>query len=583
VNPTKEEPLASENRRPARPGPAEPDRRGMAAGMCVLLGLAVLLVFGRTLQCDFINYDDDQYFYGNPHVQQGLTGGGVVWAFQTMYAANWHPMTWLSLMLDREIFGSGPLGPHLTNVLLHAANTVLLFLLLKNLTGALWRSALAAALFGLHPLHVESVAWVSERKDVLSGLFFMLTLLAWGQYVKTSTVHGPRSKKFYGLSLLCFALGLMSKPMLVTMPLVLLLLDFWPLKRPVVMQLVAEKLPFLALSGIVSVVTLIAQKGAVQPLTHISFGIRSVNAVVTCVRYLYKMFWPANLAIPYPHYGYWPFWLFGAAAALMLTAVTFAVQYRNRYPFLITGWFWYLGMLIPVIGLVQVGMQSMADRYTYLPLIGVFIVLVWGADAVFQRGHLPAAIRAVLAGLVLAACAGRSGQQLAFWKNSETLFHHAAAVTRSNNTAYYNLGEYYVGQGRLDEAIENYRTAVQISPHYDDALNNLGVALAMKGDLDEAVGRIREAIHCRPDKADAYYNLGNVFVMQHKMDDAADAYTEALRLKPDYPEAHNNLANVLLARGQREAAVQHYREALRLDPGHEGAKRQLRALDAQSP
>ena len=578
-------------------------------GVCVLLVVAVLLVFGRTLRYDFVNYDDDQYFYANPQVQHGLTGSSVAWAFQSTYAANWHPLTWLSLMLDVEMFGPGPAGPHLTNLLLHAANTVLLFLLLRRMTGAYWRSAFVAALFGLHPLHVESVVWVSERKDVLSGLFFMLTLLMYARYVQGVTSGTWRVTRteaatavpdtsrvtrhtslFYVLALLFFALGLMSKPMLVTLPFVLLLLDYWPLERFAICDLrfairslAWEKIPFFVLSATSCVVTFVAQKGAVQPLAHISLGIRAVNATVSYARYLYKMFWPVNLAIPYPHHGYWPFWLFGLSAALILAAVMFAIQFRRKFPFLITGWFWYLGMLVPTIGLVQVGMQSMADRYTYLPLIGVFILLAWGAGELFERWRLPTLAIRGLALLILTASTVRTMDQLRYWQNSGTLFCHTIAVTKNNHIAYNNLGEYYFCQGQLDEAIDDYCKAIQIRPSYDDALNNLGAALAVKGELDEAIARIREAIRYSPDRADAYYNLGNVFIMQHKLDEAAIAYTEALRLKPDYPEAHNNLANVLLTQGHRDAAVQHYREALRLNPGHEGAKRQLRALGAQTP
>jgi protein O-mannosyl-transferase len=592
------------------------DSHGAVVGMGLLLVIAVWLVFGQTLRHQFINYDDDQYFSANPQVQAGLTWRGVGWAFGTTSAANWHPLTWLSLMLDAELFGPDPMGPHLTNVLLHAASTVLLFLLLRQLmglrsntsmgatapqAGAYWRSALVAALFGLHPLHVESVAWVAERKDVLSGLFFMLTLWAYANYVSKGniqhstfniqhptpgiaslasrfTFHVSRS---YVLCLFFFALGLMSKPMLVTAPFVLLLLDYWPiqrLNRSTIRHLLLEKLPFFALSAASAAVTLVAQKEAVQPLTHISLGMRAVNATVSYVRYLYKMFWPVNLAVPYPHHGYWPWGVFCLSAVLILAAVIIAFQFRRQFPFLVTGWLWYSGMLVPVIGLVQVGMQSIADRYTYLPLIGIFILLIWGAGETLARWRLPLPAVAGLAILMVAACAVRTWYQLQYWKSSETLFLHAAVVTKGNYTAHYNLGEYYYQNNRLDEAIDHYRQAIQIKPGYDDALNNLGTTLAVKGELDEAVARIREAIRYRPDKADACYNLGNVYVMQHKLNEAADAYAAALRLKPDYPEAHNNLANVLLTQGHRDAAIQHYQEALRLNPGHEGARRQLRSL-----
>ena len=555
------------------------------AGISVLLVVAVFLVFGQTLWHDFVNYDDQDYFYSNPHVKAGLTWSGVMWAFRTGYAANWHPLTWLSLMLDAQLFGPGAAGPHLTNVLLHAANTVLLFLLLKRLTGAHWRSAFVAALFALHPLHVESVAWVSERKDVLSGLFFMLALLMYARYVER--IPTPKAKAFYGLALLFFALGLMSKPMLVTLPFVLLLLDYWPLERFAIYdlrftirRLAWEKVPFFVLSATSCVVTFVAQKDAVQPFDRIPMGIRAVNAMVSCVRYLLKMFWPVDLAIPYPYPAHWSFELFWLSAAIFLAAIVFVIWLGRRFPFLITGWFWYLGMLVPVIGLVQVGAQSMADRYTYLPLIGVFILLVWGAGEVLESWRLPKQVMWSMAMLILAACTARTLDQLRLWQNTETLFHHTITVTKGNAVAYYNLGEYYSGKGKLDEAVDNYLKAILIRPGYDDALNNLGVALALKGELDEAVARIRESIRYQPDKADAYYNLGNVFVMQHKPDEAISAYTGALRLKPDYPEAHNNLANLLAGQGHLEEAVKHYRETLRLNPNHEGAKKQLRALGA---
>lgn len=552
--------------------------------MCILLAVVVSLAFCQTLRHEFVHYDDGQYFFTNPHVETGLAWNNVVWAFQATYADNWHPLTWLSLMLDVELFGSGPVGPHLMNVLLHATNTVLLFLLLRRLTGAHWRSALVAALFGLHPLHVESVAWASERKDVLSGLFFMLTLLMYARYVEQSKIQNPKRKLFYGLALLLFMLGLMSKPMLVTLPFVLLLLDYWPLNRFVpiqtstVLRLALEKLPFFALSVASAAVTFVAQKNAVQPFDRIPIEIRTVNAMVSYVGYLRKMFWPVNLAIPYPYSSHWSFWLFWLSVAMFAGAIVFVFWYGRRFSFLITGWFWYLGMLVPVIGLVQVGAQSMADRYTYLPLIGVFIVLVWGAGELIKSWRLPKQIIWSMAMLILAALMARTLDQLRFWQNTETLFRHTTAVTKGNAIAYYSLGEYYSGKGRLDEAMDDYRKAIQIRPNYDDALNNLGVTLALKGNLDEAVVRIQESIHCQPKKADAYYNLGNVFVMQHKPEEAISAYTEALRLKPDYPEAHNNLANLLAAQGHLEEAVKHYQETLHLDPNHEGAKNHLRAL-----
>ena len=560
------------------------------SGICILLAVVVALVFCQTLRHEFVYCDDGQYIFTNPHVETGLTWNNVTWAFQATYADNWHPLTWLSLMLDVELFGTNPAGSHLMNVLLHTANTVMLFLLLQRLTGAHWRSAFVAALFGLHPLHVESVAWAAERKDVLSGMFFMLTLLMYARYVEPSKIQNPKPKKIYGLALLFFALGLMSKPMLVTLPFVLLLLDYWPLKRftfsnfnlhrSTNLHLVLEKLPFLALSAVSSAVTFVAQKNALQPFDRIPIDIRAVNAMVSCVSYLRKMFWPVNLAIPYPYPSHWSFELFWLSAAVFLAAIVFVLWFGRRFPFLITGWFWYLGMLIPVIGLVQVGAQSMADRYTYLPLIGVFIVLAWGTGEILERWPLPKPLIWVVTMLILAACAVRTMGQLRYWQNSETLFSHTIAVTKSNAIAHYNLGEYYASQGQIDKAMSAYLKAIQIRPGYDDALNNLGVALAESGKFDEAIARIQESIRSSPNKADAHYNLGNIFAMQHKLDEAVSAYTDALRLKPDYPEAHNNLANVLFVQGHILEAIQQYQETLRLNPNHEGAKKQLRVLGA---
>jgi len=572
-------------------------------GLCLALAVVVLLVFYPTLRHDFVNYDDNEYFFSNPQVQAGLTWPGATWAFRTTHSNNWHPLTWLTLMLDAELFGTGPRGPHLTNLLLHAANSVLLFLLLRRMTAAHWRSAAVAALFALHPLHVESVAWVSERKDVLSAVFFMLTLLMYARFVERSTVEGsvsnsdtsravvqsPKSKVFYGLALLFFALGLMSKPMLVTLPFVLLLLDFWPLRRSDVLplrRLIVEKLPFLAMSLAASVATVVAQHDAVQSLDRLSLGIRAVNAVVAYVRYLGKAFWPVDLAVPYPHPGYGSPWLFGLSAGLMLISVVAVWRFGRKFPFLVTGWFWYVGMLVPTIGLVQVGMQSMADRYTYLPLIGVFIILAWGTNEMLNPLRLSRSGRTVVAtcvAVILMACVARTVDQLGYWRNGGTLFRHTLAVTKRNDLAHYNLGQYYSSTGENAAAIEQYLNALEIRPNYDDALNNLGVALAMKGELDAAVARIQEAIRRNPNKADARFNLGNVFVLQRRFEEAAGAYEEALRLQPDYPEAHNNLANVLAMLGRRVPAGQHYREALRLNPSHEGAKRGLRALGEPLP
>jgi protein O-mannosyl-transferase len=592
--------------------PAGCGNKRTKVGVYVLLAVAVLLVFGRTLRYEFVNYDDGPYVYENVHVTQGLTLDGIGWSFIHSVNSNWHPLTMMSHMLDCQFYGLNAGGHHFTNVLLHGATAILLFLVLRRMlglrsnksigattpqvglrpdtfvgatsaqAGTLWPSAFVAALFALHPLHVESVAWISERNDVLSGLLFMLTLLMYVRYVEKSKVQGPKSKACYGLTLLFFALGLMSKPTVVTLPFVLLLLDYWPLNRFELslkgfLRLVFEKLPFFALSAAACAATLLAQKKAIFPLP---ISLRISNAVVSYVTYLGQMFYPVRLTVlyPYPEKGLLPPWKIILALVLLAGISAGVLRLRRTRPYLLVGWMWYLGMLVPMIGLIQSGLRAHADRYTYLPFIGVFIMLAWGAGEAFQRWRLPAPPIWGIAMLILAACSARTMDQLSLWQNSGTLFRHNIAVTKNNALAYYNLGEYCFTQGRTDETIDNYRKAIQIQPGYDDALNNLGVALAQKGELDEAVARIRESIHYRPDRADAYYNLGNVFVMQHRLDDAADAYTEALRLKPNYPGAHNNLANVLLTQGHQDAAIRHYQEALRWNPNHEGAKRQLRSL-----
>jgi tetratricopeptide (TPR) repeat protein len=560
----------------------------------VLLAAVTLAVFSQAAFFDFVAFDDDDYFRENPHVLSGLSLGGIAWAFQTGFASNWHPLTWISLMLDVDLFGGGPMAPHITNILLHTANVVLLFALLRRLTGSHWKSAMVAALFAWHPLHVESVAWISERKDVLSGFFALLTLFAYARYVAQAENSTSKSSvtRQYLVVLGMFALALMSKPMMVTLPFLLLLLDYWPLRRfdfvcanaGLIRRLILEKAPLFLLSILSCAVTYLVQKnaGSVRPLEEISMNPRIQNAFVSYVRYLFKMVWPVHLAIPYPHPGFWTPARMIISVVLLVGVSLAALRLVRRIPYFAVGWFWYLGMLVPVIGIVQVGVQSMADRYTYFPLIGIFIVGVWGVSELRERqvfGQIPAATLSGVAVLIIAICAIMSFLQVRYWRNTETLFSHAIRSTRNNDRAYYNLGVYYLGHDRTDEAVDCYRKALQIRPTYADALNNLGVALAKKGQWDEAVQVLRRAVLCPPVAADTYYNLGNLLAMQKKLDQATRCYVDALRLKPDYFEAHNNLANILMMQGHTNEAVRHYQEVLRLNPNHEGAQRQLRLLD----
>jgi protein O-mannosyl-transferase len=544
--------------------------------ICVLLVAVTLAVFWPVVHCDFLNYDDPDYFTSNPRVLTGLTPGNVVWAFTTGHASNWHPVTWLSLMLDAELFGKGPVGPHLTNLLLHAANTVLLFLLLRRLTAATWRSALVAALFALHPLHVESVAWVTERKDVLSAFFGLLSLWAYVRFVEESKVHSPRSTVFFSLSLLFFALGLMSKPMLVTLPLVMLLLDWWPLGRVTgdrrqvtgVPRLVTEKIPFLALSAISCLVTFIVQQkgGAVAAMTGYSLPGRIENAFVSYARYLGKMFWPATLATPYPHPGHWPWWLVLFGTALFAALCAAAIRWGRKFPFVPAGWFWFVGMLVPVIGFVQVGDQSMADRYTYLPLIGVFMVLVWGIGEVCLHFRVPKQLLIFLAAIVLAACALRTRDQLGCWQNSGALFSHALSVTKDNYVAENNLGTWLSGRGQIAEAMDCYRQSLKIKPDNVDAIYNLGNTFARLGDWDNAIVDYRRALEITPDQADILNNLGFALAAKQQYAEAITSFNAALKRDPDFADAHNNLATVLFMQHRFDEAGQQYREALRLMP-----------------
>ena len=554
--------------------------------ICLLLIAVTLAVYWPVIHCDFLNYDDPAYFTSNPRVLTGLTPGNVLWAFTTGHASNWHPLTWLSLMLDAELFGKGPVGPHLTNLVLHAANTALLFLLLRRLTAATWRSALVAALFALHPLHVESVAWVTERKDVLSAFFGLLSLWAYARFVEEFKVQSPRFKVFFAASLLFFALGLMSKPVLVTLPLVMLLLDWWPLGRVAsdqwrmtrfriripqpssLNQLLFEKWPFFVLSSASCVVTFLAQQkgGAVATLTRYSLSERTENAFVSYARYLGKMFWPSALTSPYPHPGHWPLWLVWFAMVLFIGLCIAALWLGRRFPFVPVGWFWFVGMLVPVIGLVQVGNQAMADRYTYLPLIGLFVVLVWGLGEVCLSWRVPKQPVIFLATIALAACALQTRNQLGYWRNNETFFRHALAVTKNNYLACVNLGTWLSKRGQIAEAMDLFRQALRMNPDDSDVLYNLGNAFAKLGDWDEAIGNYRRALQITPDQADILDNLGFALAAKQQFAEAITDFNAALKLNPDSASAHNNLATVLFRQHRFEEAEQHYRAALRLAP-----------------
>ena len=557
--------------------------------ICLFLVLATLTVYWQVGNYEFVNFDDDKYIIENFHVQKGLTRDSVIWAFTATHVSNWHPLTWLSHMLDFQLYGLNPSGHHLTNVFFHLVNTLLLFLVLKLMTGALWRSGLVAALFAVHPLHVESVVWVAERKDVLSTLFWMLTLWAYLGYTKRPGV------KRYLVILLAFALGLMAKPMLVTLPFVLLLLDYWPLKRielgqsaiglPAASQpstiankpgaqafrLLLEKTPMFVLAAVSSVVTFIVQKsgGAVGALETYPFKIRMANALLSYVIYLKKMIWPQNLAVFYPHPGQsLPMWQ-AAGAGLLLVVVSIAViRAGRRYPYLPVGWLWYVGTLVPVIGLVQVGDQAMADRYTYVSLIGLFIVVAWGVPDVARSWRYGKSALALATGSLLVALMVSTSLQLKHWKNSLTLFDHAQRVTENNYLAHLNFGAALADQERTEEAISHYHRSLQIAPNYAKAYNNLGLALAQQGKNDEATAHYLKALQLNPDYARAHNNLGVVLTRTGEFEKAIAHYYEALTLEPDWVEVYNNLANAFLTQGKFDQAIFYYSEILRLNPNY---------------
>jgi len=533
------------------------------------------IVFGQTLQHDFVNYDDPRYVYQNTRITNGLDLAGIAWAFTHIHAENWHPVTTISHMLDCQLYGLKAGRHHFTNVLLHTVAVVLLFLVLQQMTGAIWRSAFVAALFAIHPLHVESVAWVAERKDVLSGVFFTLTLLAYVHYARAPSIWR------YVTVALMFALGLMSKPMLVTLPFVLLLLDYWPLKRirteesragRQLLRLFAEKVPLMALSAVSSTVTYLAQRGALGWTEQLPILARINNAFVTYVIYVRQMFWPAKLAVFYPHpENRLPQWEIGLAVALLACITTTALVLRKVAPYLITGWFWYLGMLVPVIGLVQVGWQGHADRYTYLPQVGLYIAGTWAiADltASFRRRILLGAA----ALLIIGALSWTAWIQTSYWRDSEMLFTHALAVTGKNDVAENNLGIVFLQRGELDKAIARLQAAIDLRPENGPAHNNLAKAFLQKGQLAEAMIHYRKFLEIEPQNVEARNILGTALIQQGHVREAVEQWQDALAIEPENGNAASNLAWVFatspedsIRNGAR--AVELAERALRLSGG----------------
>jgi tetratricopeptide (TPR) repeat protein len=545
--------------------------------ICLGLLLIVVFTFLPVRNNAFIFLDDPDYVTGNPHVQAGLTWENIKWAMSSTVGGNWHPLTWLSHMLDCQWFGLNPRGHHLTSLLFHAVNTILVFLVLEGMTGAVGRSFFVAAMFGLHPTHVESVAWVSERKDVLSTLFWMLTLWAYARYAQgrprvesrepgagggslALVPHPPGAAKRsedgstfdYYLALLFFALGLMSKPMLVTLPFVLLLLDFWPLNRFPIngpMKLVTEKAPFFLFSAAICIVTIPAQKAAagVRTMADFPLMIRLENAPISYCRYLGKLFWPANLPFFYPYPDHWPPLAVLGATLLWLGIFICVWMMRRNQPCWLVGWCWFVGTLVPVIGLVQVGNQSLANRYTYVPFIGIFLALAWGVPALTKHWRHQVFVLFTLATAAILICIPVTRLQIGYWKNSEILFQYASTIIDNNWEAHARLGLVFSKEGRLDEAISQYREALRLKPNDADAHYDLANALYRKRLWDEAIGQYREDLKLSPDDPEGHNNLGVVLFQKGNLNEAITQFQEALRLKPDYANAQKNLATAMAA------------------------------------
>lgn len=515
----------------------------------LILLIATLGVYWQVQSHDFIYFDDPAYVTNNTYVKAGLTGEGFVWAFSSFSASNWHPLTWLSHMLDSRLFGCNPAGHHLTSVFFHAANTLLLFLFLSQATGRLWRSFMVAGLFALHPLHIESVAWVSERKDVLSAFFWMLALVS---YVRYATTPKP---SWYLCTLLLFALGLLSKPMVVTLPFVLLLIDYWPLGRfqfekkmdwAKIWRVFVEKAPFLVLSAGSCVVTIMAQEKAIQGLKRLPVHVRLENALVSYVQYILKMFWPQDLAVFYPHPGdALPWWSVGMSLMALAGITGLSVYWLRRRPYVCVGFFWFIGTLIPVIGIVQVGMQAMADRYTYIPLIGLFAAIVWGCSEFFQSKGTSVLWKAMVASVIGILLAASTFRQLGCWRDTRSLAVRALEVTKDNYAAHFLLARAEAADGNMEQALHHYHTAVSINPGYVAQIyNRVGYFLAGQGRLEEAVLQFRESLKIRSDYASAHNNLGVALARMGRFDDAVSELQAALEICPGYEEAKKNLENV---------------------------------------
>ncbi len=550
----------------------------------LFLVVVTLAAYWPVRQAEFNNYDDDVYVTDNPQVLHGLTSDGFRWAFTTFHACNWHPLTWLSHMADCSLFGENATGAHWMNVGFHIANTLLLLLLLWQMTGAVWRSAFVAALFALHPLHVESVAWIAERKDVLSTFFAFLTLLAYVGFAQGAKVQDKKSKVWYGLAVVSFVLGLLSKPMLVTIPFVMLLLDYWPLQRlpasvagprlntnrglKPLLPLIREKLPFFGLAVASSAVTFWAQNtgGAVVTIKEAPLFTRLGNAALAYAAYLRDTFWPAKLVVLYPFVSQLPGWKVTLAVLCLVAATALCLKVASRAPYVAIGWLWFIGTLVPVIGLVLVGSQARADRYTYVPLIGVFVLVTWGAAQLTARWRWQRLALPVLAALILSGCFICTRVQVGYWRDNLTLFSHTLQLTEKNPVAEQVFGFALALQGKETEAIEHFDAALRVWPDYLPARLDRGIAHILGGQPDAAIADFQEALRLNPNSEKAYYQLAGALAYQKQMDEAKANYLHALRCQPEFAEAHSKLGKLLLLQGDKTNAMSHLYQAVKIRP-----------------
>jgi Tfp pilus assembly protein PilF len=586
--------------------------------ICLALAISTFAVFYQVHSFKFINIDDPVYVYRNPNIQSGFTFDSIEWAFTTGYFGNWNPLTWLSYMFDWQFFGSKAAGFHITNLIFHIANTLLLFIVLKQMTNALWRSAFVAALFALHPLHVEPVVWVSCRKDVLSAFFWLLTIWAYLQYIRKPDIFR------YLLIVLMYILSLMAKPMLVTLPFLFLLLDYWPLERisrfdwRTIYRLVLEKIPLIVLAAVFSVLAFFTQRnvGALPELADLGLKFRACNAVISYIKYIEKLFWPSRLAVFYPHPGEDVSILFAVISAVILIVMTILIlRSAKKHRYLVTGWFWYLGTLVPVIGLVQIGSHAMADRYTYITLSGLFIVIAWGLPELLEKLRYRKIILWVSSLTVLSVLTVLAYLQVQYWKSSITICQHALKVTKGNyavhafiaeafldddrvsaaiwhNTealrinpacaiARNGLGVIFYKMGKIDEAVNHFNKAVDIDPRQKDVYSNLGMAFAAKGKFEQAVSFYHKELQINPDSINTRLNLGAALTSSGKLEQAAKEYEKILSIQPRNAVANNDFGVVLFKQGKLDQAIVHFRQAVKINPQYSDARKNLNSVLAE--